>query len=52
MKIIMISARRRYASEQPLEERLLASRRRDFMIFLSENHKIANADRRCLSNET
>ena len=24
--------------------------RRDFMIFQSENHKIDNADRRCLSN--
>ena len=39
----MISARRRYAREQPLEERLLASRRRDSMIFYPENHRIDNA---------
>ncbi len=50
MKIIMISARRRYASEQPLEERLLASRRRDFVIFYFKNHEIDNTVRWCLSN--
>ena len=43
MKIIMISARRRYASEQPPEGRLLASRRRVFMIFYPENHENDNA---------
>ena len=47
----MISTRRRYASEQPLEARLLVSRRRDFMIIQSENHKIDNADRWCPSNK-
>ena len=51
-KIIMISARRRYVREQPLEERLLASRRRDPDIFCSENIRNNNAQRRCLSNET
>ena len=43
MKIIMISARRRYASEQPPVGRLLASRRRISVIFLFENYRNGTA---------
>ena len=42
----MISARRRYASEQPLEERLFASRRRAFVISFLINHESNSAVRR------
>lgn len=38
MEIIVISALRRYASEQPPEGRLLASRRRVSMFFYFENY--------------